>query len=228
MSDGWRELLYPLGFLASIAFSARMLVQWLTSEFSGKSCVKPLFWKISLCGNALLATHAFIQIQFHVCLIQICNAVISWRNLNLMQPPTEQVSTRNTVGMMALAIITVPIAFIIQNHGTEWFRIPVTPWQNETHTLSPLWHAFGFVGLILFGSRYWLQWWCAEKRRESYLGPAFWWVSLIGEGACLIYFLLIQDPVNFLGPAFAFIPYVRNLMLIYKSKQRISQAQERG
>ena len=77
MSDQWREFLYLLGFLSSAAFGLRMAVQWLHSEYLGKSVVTPIFWRLSLCGNILLALHAFIQLQFHVFLIQSGQ----WRHL---------------------------------------------------------------------------------------------------------------------------------------------------
>lgn len=222
MSDGWRELLYPLGFLAALAFTSRMLVQWVGSEMKGKSCVTPLFWKLSLCGNVLLAVHGFIQVQFHVCAIQACHAVISWRNLNLMQAKEQQITFKRTILLILLAAFLTFMAFawqgayLLQEQGA-WFRIPTTPWQKASSTpISMAWHLFGFAGMLLFSSRFWVQWWCSEKRRESYLGPFFWWLSLIGEGISLIYFLSIGDAVNFIGPMCAFIPYVRNLLLIYK------------
>lgn len=224
--DYIRELLYPLGFLSALAFCARMLVQWLTSELKGRSVVMPGFWKLSLLGNVLLALHSLIQVQFHVCAIQTCNAIISWRNLNLMRLPDQQISFKHTVQILIAALILVPLLFAAQSYFLmdnmqEWFRIPVAPWQSRMHThVSLAWHLFGFLGLALFNSRFWLQWWCAETHRESYLGPAFWWVSLIGEVACLIYFVRIDDAVNFIGPIFALIPYVRNLMLIYKKPIR--------
>lgn len=224
MSPEWREWLYPLGFLAALAFSSRMLLQWISSEAKGRSHVMPLFWKLSLAGNTLLAIHSFIQVQFHVCVVQACNAVISWRNLNLMQPAQKQISTRTTVllliGMLALVlgIFKWQDHFLLDNNDA-WFRIPITPWQHSNSVLGLGWHLFGFAGLALFSSRFWLQWWCAERKQRSYLGPAFWWVSLIGEGICLVYFLRINDPVNFIGPAFALIPYVRNLMLLRKAKK---------
>lgn len=86
MSDQWREGLYFLGFLSSLAFGLRMAFQWLYSEYLGKSTVTPTFWKLSLTGNILLAFHAFIQLQYHVFIIQVGNGFIAWRNLNLMQP----------------------------------------------------------------------------------------------------------------------------------------------
>jgi lipid-A-disaccharide synthase-like uncharacterized protein len=215
MIDQWREWLYPLGFLSAIAFSSRVLLQWLTSEAKGKSVVMPAFWKLSLCGNILLALHAFIQVQFHVCLIQTCNAVISWRNLNLMQTQEQQITLRQTITILIASVSTVLIAFWL--NGDAWFRIPSIPWLDNAGLNVPFgWHLIGFFGLALFGSRFWVQWWCAEKQKTSSLNSSFWWISLTGEILCLIYFLKIHDPVNSIGPACGLIPYIRNLMLIYK------------
>jgi len=225
MSGDWRELLYPLGFLAAAAFSGRMLLQWLTSEVRKESTVMPLFWKLSLCGNLLLVVHSLIQVQFHVCAIQTCNAVISWRNLNLMQPVENRFSTRRTIQLMIAAICLISLTFALQGHfligeGNEWFRIPVAPWQSHNVvSFSTAWHLFGFVGLMLFSSRFWIQWWYAEKKQTSYLGAPFWWASLIGESICLVYFFTIGDSVNYIGPLVALVPYIRNLMLLYPKKQ---------
>ena len=227
MIEAWREWLYPLGFLAALAFSSRVLLQWITSEKKGQSVVSPAFWKLSFCGNILLALHAFIQMQFHVALVQACNIVISWRNLNLMKPSSLQITIRQTIGLIFGSIVAVFFLFFLQgyqmgNSIENWFRIPSMPWQNNTvQSISIEWHILGFIGLILFGSRFWIQWWHAEKRHLSYLGRGFWWMSLLGESLCLIYFMHINDPVNYIGPCFGLIPYIRNLMLIYKKKRDI-------
>ncbi len=226
MSDVWREFLYPLGFLSAIAFGSRVIIQWLISEAKGKSSVTPIFWRLSIFGNVFLALHAFIQMQFHVCLIQACSTVISWRNLNLMQPLSRRVSTSRTISILLTTAVLTALAFAIQGYLSfdefhDWFRIPIAPWQSgKMVDLSYWWHGFGFVGIILFSSRFWLQWWCAERDQESHLGASFWWVSLVGESICLIYFLRINDPVNFIGPLCALIPYVRNLVLIYRPRQK--------
>lgn len=216
MIDHWREVLYPLGFISSLAFTARFLVQWMGSEIKGRSIVTETFWKISLVGNGSLLVHSIIQGQFHVALIQACNGVISWRNLNLMQPPCKQVSLKTTLIIMVLSLLAVPIAFAFQ--GLEsWFRMPVWLWQQTQISMG--WHIAGFTGLVLFNSRFWVQWWYAEKSQASALQPSFWWMSLIGDLFCLAYFIHLRDIVNLIGPAFGLIPYVRNLMLIYKSKK---------
>ena len=205
-----------------MAFSSRMLLQWIASEAKGRCVVMPAFWKLSLCGNLLLALHSLVQVQLHVCLIQTCNAVISWRNLNLMQPPDKQISFRQTIIFLAGGILTTLIIFFVNGlflpeNSEALFRVPTTPWHDNANLhISFGWHLIGFLGLILFGSRFWVQWWCAEQQKTSYLSRSFWWISLLGEGLCLAYFLKIKDPVNSIGPAFGLIPYIRNLMLIYK------------
>lgn len=225
MNDQWREWLYPLGFLSSIAFSSRMLLQWITSEVKERSVVMPAFWKLSLCGNLLLLLHALIQLQFHVCLIQGCNAVISWRNLNLMGFCGRPLSFKKTIMLFFLTASFVFLFFflnalVFHESNQAWFRIPSTPWQDNAQlSISLGWHLIGFFGLALFSSRFWIQWWRAEQQKTSYLGLSFWWISFIGEMLCLFYFLKIHDPVNAIGPAFGLIPYVRNIMLIYKTKQ---------
>lgn len=226
MIDLWREWLYPIGFLSSIAFSSRMLLQWITSEVKGQSVVMPIFWKLSLCGNILLALHSLIQVQFHVCLIQTCNAVISWRNLNLMKPLDQQNTLSQTIKILVIATLSIFSIFLFNGYyflgnSDAWFRVPSTPWQDNANLhISFVWHLIGFIGLALFSSRFWVQWWCAEQQKLSYLGGSFWWISLIGESLCLTYFLKIHDPVNSIGPAFGLIPYVRNLMLIYKNQPK--------
>jgi len=222
MIEHWREVLYPLGFLASLAFTARFLVQWIYSEIKQQSVVTRVFWKLSLAGNLLLMFHSIIQMQFHVAFIQVCNGVVSWRNINLMRSPREQYSLKTTVFLMIGAVSSIVILFGIQNYWLNdgidgWFRVPVWQWQEGVYEQAGMaWHLIGFGGLILFNSRFWIQWWIAEKNKVSSLGPSFWWMSLIGDIFCLTYFLRIGDLVNIVGPAFGLIPYLRNLMLIYK------------
>ncbi len=213
MIEQWRELLYPLGFLSSVAFGARILIQWLKSEATGKSVTPSIFWVLSLCGNILLMLHSLIQAQYHVYIIQVCNAVISWRNLNLLQPPESRTSTRNTIFILLGSVFSMTLLYLPIN-GSLWFRIPSL---SET-SIHSFWHVLGFAGLILFASRFWIQWWNAEQKQSSHLGPFFWWASLIGDLLTLLYFFRIKDSVNLIGPVLGLIPYVRNLVLLYRSQ----------
>ena len=219
MTEEWRLLLYNLGFLSSLVFGGRFLFQWLDSERKKESVVTPFFWKLSLLGNCLLLSHAFVQMQFHVYLIQLFNALISWRNLNLMG---EKIPLRTFLkrgaGILVFGVCFYFLQYAVAGTAYPLFRIPANPWQSLPEQVSIFWHIFGLLGLLLFNSRFWVQWWSAERDGKSYLGASFWWLSLIGDACCLVYFAKISDPVNLIGPALGLIPYLRNLMLISRSR----------
>lgn len=224
MNEAWRTFLYPLGFLSALAFGARFIIQWLESEKAHKSVVSPLFWHISLTGNLLLILHSLIQVQFHICLVQVCNGVISWRNLNLMQTKSPPLSLKTVWLILAFSILFTTTLFLIQDwmffSTSDWFRIPTAPWQSHTlSSVSPLWHFLGFFGFVLFSSRFWVQWWFAEKKQQSFFPITFWWLSIVGALISIAYFFHIGDSVNLIGPLVGMVPYVRNLMLMYKKEK---------
>lgn len=231
MIDTWREFLYPLGFISSLAFGARFIVQWIKSEKRKKSVVTPSFWKLSLIGNFMLFIHSVIQLQFHVCIIQVINGVISWRNLNLMQTSTKHFKTRSVLLLLIILLLSTFFIFFLQkpnftNNSDSWFRIPTNAWSSLPLSIDYIWHLFGFAGLVLFNSRFWIQWWHAEKTQTSTIGRSFWWISLTGALCSFVYFLRIQDPVNLIGPAIGIIPYIRNLMLLSQSKAAETAAEK--
>jgi lipid-A-disaccharide synthase len=227
MIDEWRMWLYPLGFLSCIAFGGRFLIQWIISEIKQESVVTRSFWVLSLIGNILLMLHSLVQVQFHVCVIQATNTVISWRNLNLMQDKTRQISFQTTIVALVYAIFFTVLLFLLQGYFLYdnpflWFRTPETPWTTHAKPEVPLlWHLMGFASYILFSSRFWIQWWSAEKMKASYFGPSFWWISVLGTLSTLVYFALLRDYVNLIGPAVGLIPSIRNLMLIQKVKVQV-------
>lgn len=227
MSDSWRELLYPLGLLASVAFAMRFIIQWYFSEKLRRTVVPPSFWKISLFGNVALLCHALIQMQFHIFIVQTCNGVISWRNLNLMQSKEQQYRLSTVVIVMLASMALMSLLFVAQfawlNNGViEWFRVPKTIWNSAENSLSSLWHVAGTIGLLMFNCRFWVQWWGAEKAHSSNLNESFWWMSLGGAVLLLIYFVRTGDLVNVISPLFGLVPYVRNLIIMKKSKPESS------
>lgn len=221
MMENWREILYPLGYLASFAFGGRFLLQWITSEVQQRSVVTRAFWRLSLLGNLMLMLHAFLQLQFHVCWIQACNGVISWRNLDLMKASSQQAPFRKVINLFIGSTLVILGGFLLQGYVVgyvEWFRLPASSAQDPlTSHVGWFWHVVGFIGLVLFSSRFWVQWWHAEKAQTSYLGPLFWWLSLVGGLLTVVYFVRIDDPVNVIGPAIGLVPYIRNLILLRRA-----------
>lgn len=80
------------------------------------------------------------------------------------------------------------------------------------------WVLFGFLGQAIFAARFIVQWIMSEKKRESYVPIAFWYLSICGGIVLLIYAIYKKDPVFMLGQASGLIVYVRNLMLIVNKK----------
>lgn len=224
MADEWRTFLYPLGFLSALVFGGRFIIQWLQSEKAHKCIVPRSFWQLSLIGNVLLFIHSFIQIQFHICVVQACNAVISWRNLDLMQTKRPAASFGVVCLLMGGSILITISAFALQDWlllgEGGWMRIPTAPWQTASApSVSYYWHLLGTLGYLLFSCRFWLQWWYSEQNHHSILPRSFWILSLVGALFSIAYFLRIQDSVNLIGPLIGMIPYLRNLMLLNKENR---------
>lgn len=227
MDEHWRELLYlPIGMFPAVFFTWRMLYQWLRAERAKQSIVTPFFWKLSLAGNLLLLSHYIIQVQFPFAILQCCNALIAWRNLNLMGAKTP-CSTKQTMLIALLAICLLTAIFLIQSYWLigyiDWIRTPKKPFDSlrTYHALG--WHLFGAAGGMIFSSRFWVQWWFAEQKKRSELGRAFWILSITGTILSLIYFTHIRDYVSLFYNCFALIPYLRNLTLLRRSLHSVSK-----
>lgn len=85
-----------------------------------------------------------------------------------------------------------------------------------------IWVAIGFMGQLLFTSRFLVQWIASERRKESYIPLAFWWLSLGGGLTLLSYALWRQDPVFIVGQATGLVVYIRNLVLIGRKKREVA------
>lgn len=81
-----------------------------------------------------------------------------------------------------------------------------------------VWKVIGWLGNAVFFSRFFVQWYATEKKRQVVVPQAFWWLSLIGSVTLLAYSLHQQDSVFIFAYAFTWIPYIRNLMIHRKNK----------
>jgi len=81
------------------------------------------------------------------------------------------------------------------------------------------WVALGFVGQAFFFSRFVVQWVAAERRGESVVPTAFWYLSIAGGLILLAYAIKQEDPVFIAGQSVGAFVYVRNLMLIRRKKR---------
>ena len=96
----------------------------------------------------------------------------------------------------------------------------VERWRGGGMTSLAQWQIVGFVGQGVFTARFLVQWVASEKKRDSVVPVAFWWLSLIGGLNLLVYAIHRADPVFIVGQSMGMVVYVRNLMLVSKRKRR--------
>jgi lipid-A-disaccharide synthase-like uncharacterized protein len=89
------------------------------------------------------------------------------------------------------------------------------------------WLAFGLVAQLAFAARFLVQWIVSERAGKSVVPMAFWFFSVAGGTMTLIYGLVKREPIIIFGQLLSNIIYVRNIMLIIKSKARGSQTLDR-
>ena len=83
-------------------------------------------------------------------------------------------------------------------------------------TPENIWVAVGLGGQALFGARFLVQWIATERRRQSVVPTAFWYLSLGGGLILLTYALWRRDPVFILGQSFGILVYSRNLWFVHR------------
>ena len=86
--------------------------------------------------------------------------------------------------------------------------------------LESIWLGIGFSGQSLFFSRWIIQWIASERKAESQMPVAFWYMSLAGGLIVLAYAIHRRDPVFIAGQGIGSFVYLRNLMLIHKAGKR--------
>jgi lipid-A-disaccharide synthase-like uncharacterized protein len=85
-------------------------------------------------------------------------------------------------------------------------------------TTETIWIIIGFGGQGLFFTRWVVQWFRSERKRESTIPLSFWYLSLIGGLITLAYVIYRKDPVLITGQAVGSLIYIRNLILIYRKR----------
>jgi lipid-A-disaccharide synthase-like uncharacterized protein len=100
--------------------------------------------------------------------------------------------------------------------------------DSITHLLWPggkflgidwsVWKVVGWVGNLVFTSRFLVQWYVTEKRKQVVVPQAFWWLSLVGSLTLLCYSIFQKDSVFIFAYAFSWFPYLRNLVIHRRHK----------
>lgn len=74
-----------IGLFGQLMFTARFLVQWISSERVGKSVIPMAFWYFSICGGAILLSYAIYRQDPVFILGQSMGLFIYLRNIMLIR-----------------------------------------------------------------------------------------------------------------------------------------------
>lgn len=207
MSD-W--IIYGIGFLAQILFSARTLVQWVVSEKNKKVMTPTSFWVLSIFASFLMFLYGDFRDDFAIMFGQVVTYFIYLRNLHL-QGQWNKIKKPIRTTIIIVSVLVFAYGFSDSESFDRLFR-------NEN---IPIWLlALGIIAQIVFVFRFIYQWAYSEKKKVSSLPMGFWLLSLTGSTLILIYAVFRMDPVLLAGHIFGSVVYIRNIYLNYNEKKQ--------
>ena len=197
-------MIYVIGFLAQVFFSARILLQWILSERAKKVISPAIFWQLSIVGSYLLFVYGWLRDDFAIILGQIISYYIYIWNLD------KKHQWKKLPFIIRTLLLLTPVAAILymlkdaSAFVDQFFR-------NEK---IPLWLLiYGSMGQIIFTLRFVYQWIYSNRKDESLLPIGFWVISLLGALIIVSYAIYRRDPVLILGQSTGLIAYSRNIYL---------------
>ena len=197
-------MIYVIGFLAQVFFSARILLQWILSERAKKVISPAIFWQLSIVGSYLLFVYGWLRDDFAIILGQIISYYIYIWNLDKKH---QWKKLPFIIRTLILLTPVVAILYMLKDASAfvdQFFR-------NEK---IPLWLLiYGSMGQIIFTLRFVYQWIYSKRKDESLLPIGFWVISLLGALIIVSYAIYRRDPVLILGHSTGLIAYSRNIYL---------------
>ena len=197
-------MIYVIGFLAQVFFSARILLQWILSERAKKVISPAIFWQLSIVVSYLLFVYGWLRDDFAIILGQIISYYIYIWNLDKKH---QWKKLPFIIRTLLLLTPVVAILYMLKDASAfvdQFFR-------NEK---IPLWLLiYGSMGQIIFTLRFVYQWIYSKRKDESLLPIGFWVISLFGSLIIVSYAIYRRDPVLILGQSTGLIAYSRNIYL---------------
>ncbi|MGE9935721.1 lipid-A-disaccharide synthase N-terminal domain-containing protein [Butyricimonas virosa] len=197
-------MIYVIGFLAQVFFSARILLQWILSERAKKVISPAIFLQLSIVGSYLLFVYGWLRDDFAIILGQIISYYIYIWNLDKKH---QWKKLPFIIRTLLLLTPVVAILYMLKDASAfvdQFFR-------NEK---IPLWLLiYGSMGQIIFTLRFVYQWIYSKRKDESLLPIGFWVISLLGALIIVSYAIYRRDPVLILGQSTGLIAYSRNIYL---------------
>lgn len=196
------------GWTGNILFSARVLTQWWASERARRSVVPVAFWWLSVAATLIQLIYSLGKENVTAMLPFIIGLAITIvpyiRNLSIHYRPNRPPLPMG---------LTLATAFVL-------VMIPTIAMGYKERARFDAYIIVGLAGMFIWTSRFFISWVESERHRKNTLSLKFWWVSLIGSLLMLTYSFIRSEPVFIVSFLFNFIPYIRNIMLINRAKDK--------
>ncbi|WP_242927014.1 lipid-A-disaccharide synthase N-terminal domain-containing protein [Pontibacter vulgaris] len=197
-------IIYGIGLLAQVLFSARLLVQWVKSEQAGKVLSPGSFWTTSIIASILLMVYGALRTDLVIIGGQMISYFIYLRNLKL----------KNMWDQVPFIVRWAAILFPFMAIGWLLFSDTYSfSYILEHNKISGALIAWGGLGQVIFTLRFVYQWYHSERLQVSVIPTGFWAISLVGSLMIVSYAVFRKDPVLFIGQIFGLAAYSRNLYL---------------
>lgn len=203
-------LVFSIGFLAQILFSARQLTQWIASEKAGRILSPLLFWQLSILASFLLMVYGILRNDLVIILGQIITYGVYIRNLHYHG------FWKKIPGPVRILVFVFPALAICWLLTGETYNIHKLLTNKDISSSLLIW---GIIGQCIFTFRFVYQWLYSEKRKQSVLPIGFWIISITGSIMVLSYAIFRKDPVLFVGQLFGVVVYSRNILLGLRQNQ---------
>ena len=206
-----QALVFGLGFFAQALFSARLLVQWVSSEKAGRSLSPLLFWQLSIVASLLLMLYGIFRRDLVIILGQVLTYCIYIRNLHYHQ------SWQKLPRLFRIFTLLFPFAAILWLLMGQNYTLTSIVHNKDIPMILLLW---GGAGQVVFNFRFVYQLICMERAKESILPLGFWVISIVGSFMVISYAVFRRDPVLFIGQLLGFVVYGRNILLFLRTQRR--------
>ncbi|MDD2451967.1 MAG: lipid-A-disaccharide synthase N-terminal domain-containing protein [Sulfurovum sp.] len=200
-------VIYLVGLVAQLLFSARLLVQWILSEKVKKVLTPELFWELSLLASFLFFVYGWLRDDFAIMFGQTITYFIYIRNMQI------QKTWQRLPVLLRVFLWVFPALILFYSYSNGQSDIQRLFFNQSI----PLWLlVWGSIAQIVFTFRFIYQWIYSERIRRSHLPVGFWLLSLAGSLMILTYAIIRKDPILFLGQLFGSVIYIRNIMISRK------------
>ncbi len=143
MINSW--IIYSIGFLAQLLFSARTFYQWFASEKKRQVIAPRFFWQISLFASILLFTYGYLRNDFAIMLGQSLTYYIYIRNIQL-EKKWHKFPLLSRLFFIYFPIVTLLFYFLTEKIDLSTFI--------ENPSISNTLLILGVMSQLLFISRF--------------------------------------------------------------------------